>query len=220
MFHHRMLCLFYRAWADTQPTVSLDRPETDPFADYVGSLAGLGMDALQRRDAMPDLAKLHYIGFLSCQAKHAEGLRAIISGFFGLPVAIEEFIGEWLRIEEHELTRLGAMSPTAQLGVSAIVGSSVWHCQHKFRIRLGALSLAQYLSLLPGGERLDYLTAVVRNYIGDELSWDVNLVLKRDEVPGTQLGGLAALGWTTWLGDRQSEQDADDLMLNPFWGKL
>ena len=28
VFHHRMLCLFYRAWADTQPTVSFDRPET------------------------------------------------------------------------------------------------------------------------------------------------------------------------------------------------
>ena len=43
MFHHRMLSLFYRAWANNEPTVSFDRPESDRFATYVGSLAGLGV---------------------------------------------------------------------------------------------------------------------------------------------------------------------------------
>ena len=36
IFHHRLLSLFYRAWANAQPTVNLDRPESDRFADYVG----------------------------------------------------------------------------------------------------------------------------------------------------------------------------------------
>ena len=27
LFHHRLTLLFYRAWADAQPTVSLDRPD-------------------------------------------------------------------------------------------------------------------------------------------------------------------------------------------------
>lgn len=40
LFHHRMLGLFYRAWADTQPTVSFDRPETDRFNVYVGPSSG------------------------------------------------------------------------------------------------------------------------------------------------------------------------------------
>jgi predicted component of type VI protein secretion system len=42
MFHHRLLLLFYRAWAQAQPTVSLDRPAEDRFADYVGSFLGVG----------------------------------------------------------------------------------------------------------------------------------------------------------------------------------
>src|SRR5262249_12433492 len=35
IFHHRMLSLVYRAWADAQPTVQFDRPESDRFAAYV-----------------------------------------------------------------------------------------------------------------------------------------------------------------------------------------
>jgi len=64
------------------------------------------------------------------------------------------------------------------------------------------------------------LIAIIRNYIGDELSWDVNLVLKKDQVPSAQLGEGTRLGWTSWMGERSSDKDADDLRLNPFWGKL
>ncbi|MCX7102370.1 MAG: type VI secretion system baseplate subunit TssG, partial [Methylobacter sp.] len=46
------------------------------------------------------------------------------------------------------------------------------------------------------------------------------LVLKKAEVPRTHLGEGTRLGWTSWLGERGSELDADDLMLNPFWGKM
>ena len=33
LFHHRLLSLFYRAWANAQPTVSLDRPDAGPLRD-------------------------------------------------------------------------------------------------------------------------------------------------------------------------------------------
>ena len=82
LFHHRMLTLFYRVWAAAQPTVSFDRPETDRFALYVGSLFGLGMPSLRNRDAFPDLARLHYAGQLACQTRHPDGLNAMISDYF------------------------------------------------------------------------------------------------------------------------------------------
>ncbi len=220
MFHHRMICLFYRAWANTEPTVSFDRPQSDRFSTYIGSLAGLGLDSLRERDAMPDLAKSYYTGFLSCQSKSAESLRALLADYFRLTVSIEQFAGEWLDIQPLDLTRLGESPRTGELGRSAILGSRVWACQHKFRIRFGPLNLNEYLSLLPDGYRLEQLIAIIRNYIGDELSWDVNLVLKKAQVPSAQLGETTHLGWTSWLGERSSDQDADDLRLNPFWGKL
>jgi type VI secretion system protein ImpH len=116
LFHHRMLCLFYRAWANAEPTVSFDRPETDKFAGYVASLAGLGQHSLLNRDAMPDLAKLHYIGYLAAQTKSATGLAAILSDYFQLKVSIAEFVGEWLEIDDNDITRLGETPRTGELG--------------------------------------------------------------------------------------------------------
>jgi type VI secretion system protein ImpH len=218
MFHHRMICLFYRAWANSEPTVSFDRPKSDRFSTYIGSLAGLGANSLRNRDAMPDIAKFHYIGLLSSHSKSAEGLRAILADYFRLTVNIEQFTGEWLTIQDSDLTRLGESPLTGELGRSAILGSKVWGCQHKFRIHFGPLNLSEYMSLLPNGYRLEQLVAIIRNYIGDELSWDINLVLKKAQVPQAQLGETTHLGWTSWLGERSSDHDADDLRLNPFWG--
>jgi type VI secretion system protein ImpH len=220
MFHHRMICLFYRAWANTEPTVSFDRPDSDRFSTYIGSLSGLGSYALRERDAMPDLAKSYYTGFLASQNKPAEGIRALLADYFRLTVSIEQFVGEWLDIQDSDLTRLGETPRTGELGCSVILGSRVWACQHKFRIRFGPLNLNEYLSLLPGGHRIDQLIAIIRNYIGDELSWDVNLVLTKAQVPSAQLGENTRLGWTSWLGERGTDQDAGDLKLNPFWGTL
>jgi type VI secretion system protein ImpH len=64
-------------------------------------------------------------------------------------------------------------------------------------------------------DRIKRLVALVRNYIGDELAWDVNLVLDRNEVPALRLDGQGRLGWTTWLGERLEKKDADDLVFDP-----
>ncbi len=213
IFHHRLLSLFYRAWADARPTVTFDRPESDRFADYVGSLFGLGMASLRNRDAMPDLAKLHYAGLLGCQTRHADGLRAMLADFFKLPVEIESFIGHWLTLPLSSRCRLGESPATGALGKTAVIGERVWDCQHKFRIVMGPLSLADYERLLPGGDSLERLAAIVRNYIGDELQWDLNLILKKEEVPPLQLGVQGRLGWTTWLMERDLDKEADDLCL-------
>ncbi len=229
IFHHRMISLYYRAWANARPTVSYDRPEADRFAFYIGSLLGIGGEANRKRDALADRAKLYYAGHFSAQTKSPEGLKAIIADVLSVDVQIEEFIGEWMEIQPSEYTRLGYSPEVASLGQSALLGGYVWGCQHKFRVILGPLKLGQYLALLPGAEALSKLTAMVRNYIGDELVWDAKLILKKQDVPtelmlGTSIepnlnsmNGEARLGWSMWLGPRPSSHDADDLTLNPFF---
>ena len=214
IFHHRMLSLFYRAWANNEPTVSFDRPESDRFCDYVGSMAGLGMSALRKRDDIPDLTKFYYCGRLSCQTKCAEGLLDILSDYFELQVRIDQFVGEWLMLPSRNICRLGLDPANGTLGRSVMVGLRVWGCQHKFRITLGPLSFGDYESLLPVGSRIGRLVALVRNYIGDELAWEVRLVLRQPEVPAMRLGGGCRLGWSTWLGQRPGEDDPDDLIFN------
>jgi type VI secretion system protein ImpH len=215
IFHHRMISFFYRAWACNQQTVSFDRPENDRFGGYVASLIGMGMASFRDRDAAPDIAKLHYAGALANQTHHADGLASLLEDYLGIKTQIEQCVGQWLILPPESSCRLGASRESGLLGQTLIIGSRIWDCQQKFRIRLGPMNFKQYSRLLPGGKSLARVVAWVKNYIGDELEWDARLVLKKDEIPKTRLGQLGQLGWTTWIHSKPMKRDADDLVLRP-----
>ena len=46
--------------------------------------------------------------------------------------------------------------------------------------------------------------------MGVEQSWEVKLVLRREEVPLAWLGNSVWIGWSSWLGARLTDQDAAD----------
>lgn len=218
LFNHRMLGLFYRAWAQAQPTVSFDRPEQHRFGMYLGALQGTGTPGCVERDDMSDLLRLHFTGHLGCQTKHAEGLRSLLASFLQRPIQIQEFVGHWLTLPEDCHWRLGESVDNSALGQTTTIGGRVWDQQCKFRVRIGPLPLADYLRLLPGGDNLNAVRAIVRNYVGDQLAWDPNLVLAQPEIPQTSLGHAGRLGWTTWLQSTPLGRDGDDLKLDPSQG--
>jgi type VI secretion system protein ImpH len=80
------------------------------------------------------------------------------------------------------------------------------------------VDLSQLQRLLPGTESFRRLQCWVRGYSGDEHLWDMQIVLKKEEVPAIQLGCSGLLGWTSWLKSRPSERDAEDLVLEPNLG--
>ncbi|SFU99401.1 type VI secretion system protein ImpH [Pseudoduganella namucuonensis] len=216
LINHRFLALFYRAWAQARPTVSRDRPREDRFAVYVGSLFGLGEEALRERDKVADDAKLFYAGLLARQVRNRDGLEALLGGYFRLPVRIEEHVGHWMTLPPGERSRLGGAQPRAALGQGALLGGRVWDRQHKFRIHIGPLTLADYQRFLPGGPALAELAAWVRLYLGFELDWDLRLLLKPEEVPPPRPGERRArLGWSCWLGAYRERAPAADLILDP-----
>lgn len=219
MFHHRLLLLFYRAWAQAQPVVGLDRPGEDRFADYVGSLVGIGEPALLSRDAAPDHAKLYFSGHLSNQARNADGLASILSGFLRRPVRVEQFVGCWLELPRSEQTRIRASNSKRRaagtaLGGGAVLGQMVWDRQHQFRIHVGPLDYDVFEELLPDGKALPALVALVNHYIGDELGWDLQLDLFQGQVKPTRLGQHGRLGWTSWLGMKNRKR-ATALTMTP-----
>ncbi|WP_426689585.1 type VI secretion system baseplate subunit TssG [Rhodanobacter ginsengiterrae] len=215
IFHHRMMSLFYRAWADSQPTVHLDRPAEDRFRLYMGAMVGLATPNLEDCDALPDQFKRFFAGRLLQQARNAEGLKGLLERFFRIPVGVVEFVAEWMRLPPESHLRLGGSGEVAALGLTTVTGEYVWGSQQRFRLRLGPLSRAEFNNFLPGGEALRQLVAAVKTYIGEEKAWDVQLVLKRAEVPATKLGQSGRMGLTTWMGQAQSQEDADHVVLKP-----
>jgi type VI secretion system protein ImpH len=214
VFHHRILSLFYRAWANSQPTVSRDRPQQDHFLTYVGSLIGLAMSGLQNRDAFPDAAKLYYAGRLAAQTRNAEGLQAMVGDHFKMKATVEEFMGSWVDLPESERWHLDGGPHGMRLGISTNMGARAWNRQVKFRITLGPLQRKQFQSMLPEGEALPALKALVRNYVGDSLDWDLRLILDERTDQPFRLGGTR-LGWDAWLGRCPDGKGRQDLILNP-----
>lgn len=256
LFHHRLISLFYRAWAVCNKSVQYERAgasvlhrsppapktgprtlrdedrasgsdaedwaeddETDLSADrffiYITSLFGMGMPTLHKRDRVHDIAKAHYAGRLVSQNRGAEGLAAIVGDYFGVPCRVDQFVGQWMRLPADCRCKLGASRATGTLGSTAIVGSSIWEAQQKFRIVVGPVPLEDYQRMLPGGGSLSRLVDWIGLYSGSELSWDMNLILKKQEVPRMQLGRYGQLGWTTWTLSKPHVKDADDLVLIP-----
>jgi len=212
VFHHRMLSLYYRAWAMSQPVVQFDSPKDDRIAFYVGALIGLAGEQNRNRDAMYQVAKLGFVGHLSSLPRHVAGLRSLLQGYFEVPVNVTEFIAHWLKVpsQDHLLLGLGL---TGHLGRDTVIGERVWQRQDKFRLTLGPLSLEDYSAFLPNGKSFAALVAAVQTFVGLELLWEVNLLLKKEEKPVTCLGKSGALGWTSWLDSEAENRDVDDLVL-------
>ena len=222
VFHHRLLSLFYRAWAQAQPALQHDRPASDRFAAWLGATYGAEAAGTASR-AMPENARLFQAGLLGARSRHPEGLAKLLRQYFRVPARIEQHVAHWLTLASEDRGRLGYSRSRAErvraqaprLGVSATSGSKWRDRQFKFRVALGPLTLEQYQDFLPGGATWRRLREWVQHYAGLDLRWDVELVLARDHVPEARLGHAVRLGVSAWLGRGGRDRDRSDLRLRP-----
>jgi type VI secretion system protein ImpH len=182
-------------------------------------LLGLGTPGLAGRQDAPDEALVFRCGLVAPLVRSAEALRALLIDYFEVPVQIEQFVGAWNAIDQQTQCRFtGAATCSEQLGLGAVVGDEIWDRQSGVRVRLGPLTLGQYRAFLPDGSAHRPLEALIRFFAGKELDFQVQLVLRRDEVPPCALGedGPTAprLGWLTWAKTAPMPRDPDDGILH------
>jgi type VI secretion system protein ImpH len=94
-----------------------------------------------------------------------------------------------------------------------VVGQRVWDVQSKFRVRLGPIGYRQFCRFMPSGDALRPICQMIRSYAGVQHDFDVQPVLRAEEVPWCWLGDRgdpARLGWNTWVRSRTFEHDVDD----------
>jgi type VI secretion system protein ImpH len=234
--------LAYERVAGTD-TVALLRAgkEGDPFHQMLFSLVGLGMPSLRNRlqvtapvievpgpspldreqvlARIEDLALLHYSGLIAQRPRSAVALQALLHDYFGLPVEVRQFQGQWLRLDETNRSRLERTPGNNGLGLNLVAGERVWDVQGKVRLRLGPMRLAEFNEFLPErtpiAERKSFflLVQLARLYLGPELDFDVQLVLSARDVPTCRLAsgqGGSRLGWNSWVRSQPAQRDADD----------
>jgi type VI secretion system protein ImpH len=215
LFNHRMISLFYRAWEKYYFPVAYERARENPFTHYLFNVIGMGTEGLQGRLGLPDEALLGYGGLIAQHPHSACAVEAILGDYFGVPVTIQQFSGQWLDIDEVSLSRLG--TDNSELGLNTLVGSRFWDRQSRFRVKMGPLTLPQFRAFLPNGSAFPPSAQLTRLLAGLEFDFDLQLILKGDEVPACQLstseGELPLLGWTTWLKSQPFRADDPQLVL-------
>lgn len=201
LFNHRIISLFYRAWEKYRFHIAYERGG-DPVTEHLFDIIGLGTDGLQNRLGIPDEALLFYSGNISARPRAAVHVASILTDYFGVPAKVEQFTGQWLPLDDDALTRLGTAN--SELGETTVIGSRVWDAQSKFRLSFGALTFRDFKRFLPTSAAFAPVGKMTRLLVGMEFDFDLELILRRDEVPEMRLGGDdARLGWTSWLKTKE-----------------
>src|SRR5918993_1090668 len=107
LLNHRLVSLFYRAWEKYHVIVPYERGEDDRFSRSVFHLIGLGTRGLRRRHDFPDEALLFYAGHFARRRRPVVVLEDVLRDAFGLPVQVQQFVGQWLRLEPADRSTLG-----------------------------------------------------------------------------------------------------------------
>jgi type VI secretion system protein ImpH len=223
LFNHRLVGLMYRARARHSPALELNPADQSWLARYLFSLMGLGTPGLTRAASapaglhVPRRALLGYAALLSTETRSAVGLERILSDHFGVDARVVPFTGGWVRLEDEDLTRIGASGQNRTLGRDVVLGGRVWDAEGAFTVRVGPLGLGQYVRFLPHGTAFAALCSLARFYAGIDLEFTVSLVLRADEVPPSRLGTRAGarLGWTSWLRTRPYGPTDAEVRLDP-----
>ena len=235
LFNHRTISLFHRAWEKYRPELAYERSlrnggPDDPMTSLLACLTGLGTGGQANRKACAVPVVQGYAGHFAHRPRSAWALRMVLADHFGLPVTIQQFVGRWLALEPEQCSRLpGPGIPQGQfnqLGVDTVLGARAWDEQGKFRMTIGPLDYHEFDRLLPsadGRSVLKRLCDLTRFYAGIDLDFDVQLLLKKDEVPRLTLGrsrtGVTPyLGWNTWLGHRPPHGDRDETLFDASAG--
>jgi type VI secretion system protein ImpH len=218
LFNHRVISLFYRAWEKYRFAIAYEKGRDNLLSRYLLDLVGLGTRGLQDRQAVADESFIFYAGLMSQRPRSAKAVQQVLIDYFDVPVRIEQFAGAWYPLSASDQCRLGeGEGISADLGIGSVVGDEVWHQQSRVRIRLGPLTLRQYLDFLPGGPAHLPLRALARFFAAQELEFEAQLVLRREETPRCTLGeegdGAARLGWVTWANTRGMDRDPADTVL-------
>jgi type VI secretion system protein ImpH len=210
LMQHRMMALYWRAWADARPEVQIEHGPAGRVQAMVQALAGVALPGTrpQQQDAQTRLQMRHATS-LGRQVYSVERLTAYLADVLAAPVSLVEFVGTWTQIPPRLQSRLGRAH--AQLGRSAVVGARSFQRQTLVELRVGPLPLPRFMEFLADPALVGRLRHAIRHAMGREMEFNLRLVLAKEEVPEARLG-RCQLGRTSWISPKR-QVDADDLRL-------
>ena len=222
-FNHRLVALFFEAWAKYRFPVVLRRQWTESRAGsretplvHVALSAIAGLDPPRSRRSttetevgeaspLPPVRRdelLALAGVLAQRPMTIANLGSALERALGVPIRVRQFEASWLELEEASRTRLGVGN--CRLGRQAVVGERIWTRQQKVVVEVGPVARDEFLRFLPPSEQAAAsgegthdgyrrLCHFVRVCAGTEIEFDVRPILKLVAATETTLSGEASL---------------------------
>jgi type VI secretion system protein ImpH len=216
-FSNRALALFYEAWRKYRLELKYQLNGKDTFLPLLLALAGVGHTSLQQRmdeggDGLLDETLGYFCGAMMHRPTSAGCIARVLAEYFGQPVGLQQFIGNWYELPAAQQSTLGGAN--AVLGASAVVGARAWQRDLRLRLTVGPLDRAAFEDFLPGGKAARVLAKLLAMFTGLTLEYEIELVLRSADVQGLSLvaghsGGR--LGWDSFLGDSAGARDRADV---------
>jgi type VI secretion system protein ImpH len=194
IFNNRIHALFYRAWKKYRLSNIAAGAENDPLLRCIAALAGVPRSA-----DLPAPRTLAYAGLYAGPSRSSAALQALLADYFGaIPVTVTEFMPRWAPLPSP--LRLG-QDHNAQLGVTAILGTTLYDRSAKFRVSFGPLSPELFESFLPKGKNHNTAKQLIESFLAEPLDYDLEVLLESHDLAGVTLGAdNARLGETAALG--------------------
>ncbi len=226
LFNHRTTSLFFQASAKYRLPLEYERSKLHQanktksctHTQSLLSLLGLGNDSLRNRQTLRDESLIYFSGLFTQQVKTSAGLEQMVEHYFGVPVKLEGFIGQWQELIDDVRTRLPSKGnkkgQNACLGKSAMLGKKGWFAQGKSRVKIGPLNKDQFHKFAPGTGALQALNEMVDSYMGMENDFDFMIEVDRNDVPNKvnlDKDNPPTLAWNAWLsGKPKTNTEKDD----------
>jgi len=191
----RMLQLFFRAWAESQPAAHADRPYDDRFSQWLAALSG-AMEGSASDSPFFAHGRVHYAALFG-GSRSAVAIEDALTHLLRQQALVVEFQPRWREFERSDRTRLGR--DFATLGSDAVLGDRIFSAADAFRVIVRAGDYADYLSLLPTGERFAVASEAIEAFKPTHLEWDLCVELADSEAPPARLDGRSRLGWSGWV---------------------
>jgi type VI secretion system protein ImpH len=204
IFNHRILSLYYRAWKKNNLSASLTKDHRDAFSKILFAMLGQDIEAPVDDWTIPPERLLRYSTYFCANSRPACGLENLISDFFDLDdVDVIQFVPRRFAPPKSAISRLSNADDGGRLGESFVLGQTITDVSGQFRVRLGGLTMRQFLSFQPGNTQYDEMVFLVNMYVKHQLGFSLELLLKPNQGGPAKLSALdpvGKLGRSAWLG--------------------
>ncbi len=184
MINNRLIALYYRSWEKYRFAIGYEsggcRGE-DKISQILRNIAG----------AEEDL-DVYFSGYFRQAVRNETNLRNMLCELIDADVSIETMLGQWIKMEPDETTRLCSQHHPegnfACLGVNSMLGDKMWDLSSNIAIRIKLNNDEDFDGLKPNSPKRQLIEKLVARYLGPSIKADIKIQANYEQIIKPRLG--------------------------------